>query len=165
MTEAEIIIEQATPADLAELLKLLASVRLPAEGVAEELEHFLVARNKAGQVVGCIGLERHGELGLLRSAAVNRAMQGTGLGSRLTAALLARSRAAGLQEIVLLTNTARDFFAHKFGFTEIDRARYDARLAASTEWQLTGCATALLMKLNLRDCAGMSVRTSPSKRK
>ena len=157
MTEAEIIIEQATPADLAELLKLLASVQLPAEGVAEELEHFLVACNKTGQVVGCIGLERHGELGLLRSAAVNREMQGTGLGSRLTAALLARARAAGLQEIVLLTNTARDFLAHKFGFTEIDRAGYDARLAASTEWQLPRCATAVLMKLTLRDCAGATV--------
>jgi len=157
MTEAAIIIEQATPADLSEVLTLLASVGLPCAGVAEGLEHFLIARNATGQAVGCIGLERHGELGLLRSAAVNREMQGTGLGSRLTAALLARARAAGLQEIVLLTNTARDFFAHKFGFTEIDRAGYDARLAASTEWQLPRCATAVLMKLTLRDCAGATV--------
>ncbi|MDQ1559219.1 MAG: amino-acid N-acetyltransferase [Pyrinomonadaceae bacterium] len=151
MNEPELIVEPATPADLSAVLELLARVELPAEGVAEFIESFIVARDAAagGRIVGCVGLERHGETALLRSAAVAPEAQGTGLGLCLTAALLDRARAAGVREVVLLTTTARDFFARKFDFAEAPRADYDARLAASPEWRLLRCASAVCMKLEL----------------
>ncbi|MFL6212102.1 MAG: GNAT family N-acetyltransferase [Pyrinomonadaceae bacterium] len=147
MSDEAITIGPATPADLAELLALLAAVNLPPDGVAEHLAGFLVARASSGQLVGSVGLERYGDVGLLRSAAVAPDMQRAGLGARLVAALLARARAAGVQEVALLTTTARDFFARRFGFTEADRAAYEAQLAAAPEWRLPRCASASFMCL------------------
>jgi amino-acid N-acetyltransferase len=143
-------IERAAAADLPELLSLLDSVRLPREGVAEHLSGFLVARDATGRVAGCVGMERHGPVALLRSAAVAPDVQGAGLGSRLTAALLELARAEGVAEVVLLTTTARDFFADKFGFREAARSDYDAQLAGSPEWRLPLCSSAVFMRLALR---------------
>jgi amino-acid N-acetyltransferase len=147
-------IERAAAADLPELLSLLDSVQLPREGVAEHLPDFLVARDAAGRVVGCVGMERHGPVALLRSAAVAPDVQGAGLGRRLTAALLELARAEGVTEVVLLTTTARDFFAGKFGFREAARTDYDARLAGSPEWRLPRCSSAAFMRLDLRAASG-----------
>jgi N-acetylglutamate synthase-like GNAT family acetyltransferase len=142
-------IERAAAADLDGLLSLLDSVNLPREGVAEHLSGFLVARDAAGRIAGCVGMERHGEIALLRSAAVAPDSQGAGLGRRLTAALLEHARAEGVAEVVLLTTTARNFFADKFGFREAARADYEARLARSPEWNLPRCSSAVLMRLPL----------------
>jgi N-acetylglutamate synthase-like GNAT family acetyltransferase len=148
-TDAAITIRRAAPADLDELLALLAAVNLPPDGVAEHLAGFLVARDAGGRLVGCVGLERHGRVGLLRSAAVAPELQRAGLGSRLVAALLARAQADGVREVALLTTTARDFFARRFGFTDAKRADYDAQFAASPEWRLPCCASAAFLLLRL----------------
>jgi len=132
-----------------EILALLAAVDLPREGVRERLSGFLVARDLSGRLVGCIGLERYGDLGLLRSAAVLPEYQGGRVGSRLTAALLDRAAGEGVREVVLLTATAGGFFAGAFGFQEADRGDYEGRLAESPEWQLPRCSSAVLMKLKL----------------
>lgn len=147
--EQTLTIERAAAADLPGLLSLLDSAGLPREGVAEHLSGFLVAREAGGRVTGCVGMERHGQLALLRSAAVAPDVRGAGLGRCLTAALLDLARAEGVAEVVLLTTTARDFFADKFGFREAARADYDARLAGSPEWRLPRCSSAVLMRLDL----------------
>ena len=150
MGEGEVSIEAAGADDLEELLELLSAVGLPREGVAEHLEGFLLARSTCGVLAGCVGLERHGRLGLLRSAAVAPGRQRSGLGSRLAGALLERARAAGVEEVLLLTTTAREFFGRRFGFEEASRADYEGRLDASTEWGLPRCSTAVLMRLDLK---------------
>ena len=43
-----------------------------------------------------------------------------------------RARDRGARRLYLLTETASDFFAEKFGFRAIDRAEYDA-IAAQVE--------------------------------
>lgn len=149
VTEQTLTIERAAAADLPGLLSLLDSVNLPREGVAEHLSNFLVAREAAGRIAGCVGMEQHGAVALLRSAAVAPELQGTGLGSCLTAALLKLARAEGVAEVVLLTTTARKFFADKFGFREAARSDYDARLAGSPEWNLPRCSSAVFMRLEL----------------
>ena len=142
-------ISPAAPADLAELLALLAAVKLPTEGVAEQLGGFLVARDAMGRLLGCVGLERYGDVGLLRSVAVSPQMQRLGIGSRLTAAALEYAAANSVKEVVLLTTTARDFFASRFGFVEAERTDYESRLAQSPEWNLPRCSSAAFMRLDL----------------
>ncbi|HVG28984.1 MAG TPA: hypothetical protein VM864_04615 [Pyrinomonadaceae bacterium] len=61
------------------------------------------------------------------------------------------ARDEGVREIALLTTTARDFFARKFGFAEAARADYEDRLAASPEWRLPRCSSAAFMRLGLDD--------------
>jgi N-acetylglutamate synthase-like GNAT family acetyltransferase len=140
-----ISLTKASRSDLDELLALLAVVNLPAEGVVEHIGNFWIARNASNQLIGCAGLERYGRLGLLRSVAVSPGNQNTGLGSKITTALLDDAAKAGIEEVVLLTTTARDFFASRFGFREANRESFDEQLARSPEWRLPRCASAVCM--------------------
>lgn len=144
-----ITITNASADDLTEILELLSAVQLPHDGVAENVDAFLVARDEASRVVATVGLERHGATALLRSAAVVPDYQRSGIGSRLTERLLERAAGDGIEKVVLLTTTASDFFARRFGFTETPRADYDEALAASSEWNLPRCSSAVCMSLDL----------------
>jgi len=79
-----ITINDASRNDLRDVLDLLSVVQLPHDGVAENVAGFLVARDESGRLVATIGMERHGVIGLLRSAAVAPEYQGCGIGSLLT---------------------------------------------------------------------------------
>jgi amino-acid N-acetyltransferase len=144
------VIREAKIDDLKEVLDLLERVELPTEGVAEHFSRFLSARDSAG-IVGCVGLERYGDAGLLRSLAVAPDFQRRGLGRQLTARVLNDARALGVREVVLLTTTAADFFARNFGFTPVARLEFDEVFAESPEWRLPRCASAVCMHLRLQD--------------
>jgi N-acetylglutamate synthase-like GNAT family acetyltransferase len=150
MTCESVQISNASASELGEILALLAAVNLPHEGVTEHLSDFLVARGGDGRLLGTVGLERHGSTGLLRSAAVAPEIQHSGVSSCLTAALLERAANDGVEKVVLLTSTARDFFARRFGFSEASRSAYDEPLAASSEWRLPRCSSAVCMSLDLK---------------
>src|SRR6266511_2899377 len=135
MTNEVITIEKASPARLDEVLEILSGAELPHDGVENYIEYFLVARDGSGKILGCVGLERHGELGLLRSAAVIPEFQGQWIGTKLVRELL--------------TTTAKDYFEKKFGFQEAERARYENRLRNSPEWNLPRCSSAAFMTLKL----------------
>lgn len=142
------IIEQAAANDLDSVLALLGEVELPTEGVAEHFGAFLVARDK-GKLIGCIGQELYGDVTLLRSLAVSPSAQRSGLGKALTASLLDVALSAGVSEVVLLTTTAKDFFARQFGFAEAARSDFDQAFADSPEWCLPRCSSAACMRLPL----------------
>jgi len=142
------VISRAGAQDLDAVLSLLAEVDLPPEGVAEHFGRFLVAR-ESGKIIGCVGEERYGNISLLRSLAVSPGAQRGGVGRALTEQLLDEAGSLGVREIVLLTNTAADFFARHFGFTEADRSRFDEVFAALPEWRLPRCSSAVCMSLRL----------------
>jgi len=144
-----ITITEASSDDLSDILNLLSQVQLPHDGVAESLNAFLVARDASSRLIATIGLERHGNAALLRSAAVTPEYQGCGIGSRLTERLLERATTDGVERVVLLTSTASEFFARRFGFCETARTIFDEELAASAEWNLPRCSSAVCMSLAL----------------
>jgi len=145
-----ITIIDASSDDLPDILELLSVVQLPHEGVAESVGNFFIARDESSRLIATVGLERHGNTGLLRSAAVAPEFQGCGIGSRLTERLLERATNDGVERIVLLTSTAREFFARRFGFCETSRTNFDEELAGSAEWNLPRCSSAVCMSLALR---------------
>jgi N-acetylglutamate synthase-like GNAT family acetyltransferase len=149
MAHQIVTIERATPERLREVLEILSQVDLPHDGVEEHFSGFLVARS-GGEFVGCVGLERHGKLGLLRSAAVLPRYQGQWIGSKLIRELLKHAADEGVTEVALLTTTAKDYFESKFGFKEARRDRYEKRLRNSPEWNLPRCSTAAFMTLKLK---------------
>lgn len=151
MTCEGVSINPAAPGDLGDILALLTAVDLPHEGVEEHLTGFLVARDAEGRLQGAIGLERHGDVGLLRSAAISPGLQRSGVGSCLTSTLLGRAAEDGVEKVVLLTTTARDFFERRFGFEEAERGEFDSRLSGSPEWKLPRCSTAVCMALELKE--------------
>lgn len=149
MNTENITITDASSDDLRDILNLLSQVQLPPDGVAENVGAFLVARDESSRLIATIGLERHGNTALLRSAAVAPGYQGCGIGSRLTKDLLERATNNGVERVVLLTSTASEFFARRFGFCETSRTEFDKELSGSSEWNLPRCSSAVCMSLDL----------------
>jgi len=146
----DVSITNASTNDLAEILNLLSEVQLPHDGVAENVANFFLARDASARLVATIGFERHGNTALLRSAAVAPQYQGCGIGSQLTRHLLERATSEGVERVVLLTTTASGFFARHFGFCETPRTAFANELAASSEWNLPRCSSAVCMSLSLK---------------
>ncbi len=140
-------LRQAAAADWPAVEALLGAHQLPREGARQHLDHFIVAEQH-GRVIGCIGLERYGDAGLLRSCAVAQTHRGTGIGALLTRALLDGARRAGLRQLVLLTTTAENYFA-RFGFVQISRDAIPVELQDSAEFRGACPASATAMQLVL----------------
>jgi len=138
----------AQPDDWPTIAGLLQNAGLPLDGAQAHLSGFTLAV-RAGQLAGCAALERYGSTALLRSVAVAEAERGRGLGQALVRNLLEQARQEGLRQIVLLTETAGDFFP-RFGFRAINRADVPAPLLASAEFQTNCCPlSATVMQLDL----------------
>jgi len=115
------------------LAVLLQSCELSTEDITPEmLEHFLVAYlDKA--LIGCAGVDVLGEVGLLRSVAVDEAHRGTGLGKRLVEAVEDMARKEGVQQLYLLTTTAEAFFAG-LGYRLLPREQAPADVAGTEQF-------------------------------
>jgi amino-acid N-acetyltransferase len=125
-------VRRAKPGDLDGIKKLLESASLPTLGVTEHVHHFLVAE-KEGTIIGAIGLEVYGDTALLRSAVVAPDQQNNGIGSLLYARNLEQARQLGVRRLILLTNAAEKYFAHK-GFKKIDQKSLTGPVTTSVEF-------------------------------
>lgn len=141
---------QSKPADLSAVLALLNKVSLPTEGVAEHFSEFLIAQANE-RVVGCVGLERYGSDGLLRSLAVAPDFRGQGVGLALTSHMTIYAKANAIRSLTLLTTTAADFFALHFGFVVTDRGLFHQAFHTSSEWGLPRCSSAVCMTRTISD--------------
>lgn len=143
-------IRRATAADLPDIRRLLAGNRLPTADLEHSRPLLFVAR--AGlTLVGAGGFEVHGEYGLLRSVVVADRMRGSGLGRTLVESAEAAARHQGLHGLVLLTETARDFFA-RLGYADIARESAPEAIRQSAEFKSLCPQTARCMskRLDLR---------------
>ncbi len=94
------------------------------------MDAFIVA-TQAGEPVGMIGLEKFGNVGLLRSLVVDEAGRGAGLGERLVAALESTARSEHIDELWLLTIDADPYFTrHGYVVAERDDAPNAVRSTA-----------------------------------
>jgi len=139
------VVALAAVADRPIIRSLLAEAQLPVQDIdlAADIE-FWVARDNSGRPIGVIGLERHGDVGLVRSLVVERDQRLHGLGRALVRTLEEHANAAGFVQLVLLTETAEHFF-HRLGYTVLDRDRAPAAVASSTEFRTLCPATAVCM--------------------
>ncbi len=134
------------PHDEVALATLLQMAALSTEDITPEtLEHFLVAHlDKA--LVGCVGLEVLGEVGLLRSVAVDESHRGTGLGKELVAAMEEHAKDAGVRDLYLLTTTAEGFFAG-LGYRKLSREEAPGAIAGTEQFSsLCPSSSSLMVK-------------------
>ena len=143
----------AAPDDWEEIARLLRDSGLPIAGADAHLDGFLLA-TRDGRLLGTAALERYGAAALLRSVAVSPEARGTGLGRALVDSAIARARDSGIETLVLLTETAPQFFP-RFGFLTISRDDIPDGVRASEEFRGACCANATVMRLDL---AGAPVR-------
>ncbi len=134
-------------ADRSAVERLLTASKLPTAGISDSLDGFLVAESE-GSVIGTIGIERYGVYGLLRSAAVDPAWQGKGLGRSLVEQLLSSARATELRAVYLLTTTAEGYFP-AFGFSRVARESVPAEVRESVEFAEACPASAAVLYLKL----------------
>ncbi len=148
------MISVAARDDLPDVLDLLRSSSLPVAGVEEHLDSFLVARDEAGRLVGTIGLEVYGEVGLLRSLAVRSDRRSAGVGTELVERLMVLAREKKIGTVYLLTTTAETYFP-RFGFACVPREQADSRLAVSEELRGACPSSAILMRARLPEPRGV----------
>ena len=137
----------AEPDDWDAIARLLHDSGLPIAGADAHLDGFLLA-TRNGRLLGSAALERYGAAALLRSVAVAAEARRAGLGRALVEAAIARARDAGIETLVLLTETAPQFFP-RFGFRPISRDDVPDVVRASEEFRGACCASAVVMRLDL----------------
>lgn len=143
----DVDVRPAIADDLAAVEDLLARSKLPLDGVNESLSSFIVAE-RDGRIVGVAGLERCGDYGLLRSAAVDPAWRGRGLGRVLVERVISDAESAGVRALYLLTTTAEKYFP-TFGFEETTRDAVPAELQGTAEFTSACPSSATVMTLPL----------------
>jgi amino-acid N-acetyltransferase len=147
-SRARFSVHDAEDRELPAIRKLLAHAGLPTADLANSRPSFVVAR--AGDlVVGAGGLEVHGSTGLLRSIVVADRRRGAGIGRALVEAVEAAASRRNLRELVLLTETARDFFAG-LGYADIARDQAPASVRESAEFRALCPESARCMLKRLR---------------
>jgi amino-acid N-acetyltransferase len=136
-------VERAGPADLGAVRTLLAECGLPAADVVEGGPMIWLVRDGEG-LAACVGLEPHGEAGLLRSLAVAPRHRGRGLSLPLCRTAAAEADALGVRDLFLLTTTAEPLFA-RWGFRRIERAEVPPAILGSREFASLCPASAVCM--------------------
>jgi len=102
-------IRPATPDDLVSARALLSQAGLPIDDLTAK--HLAFVGIADDDVVGVIGFENFGRVGLLRSLAVAEDARTAGLGRELVTALERSAREQDVDEIWLLTIDADPYFA------------------------------------------------------
>lgn len=144
---SDLTFRAATAADAQGIRDLLQRSDLPTSDLSAGRPQFVIAE-RAGRMIGIGALERFGTAALLRSVAIEPQWRGSGVGRLIIAELEQRARAAGIDELILLTLTARDFFA-RLGYGSKLRGEVPAAVLGSAEFRSLCPASAHCMAKSL----------------
>ena len=138
-------LRQALADDWDAVRSLLLASDLPVDDLGPaRLDGFLIAEYDDA-IVGLIGLEVLGTVGLLRSLVVEKTARSSGLGGKLVGALESAAGAAGIAELWLLTMDAERFF-QRHNFEIVDREAAPEEIRSSEEFSTLCPGTAWLMR-------------------
>lgn len=142
------MIERAEQAEtLSSISALLAANGLPVDDLADgPAELFCVCEGITVQ--GAVGIERYGDVGLIRSLVVPEDGRGKGMATTLVEALEAEALRSGVRWLYLLTNSATGFFAAK-AYVEVDRENVPDAIRQTRQFSslCPGSATVMLKDL------------------
>ena len=142
------LIEPQRSHDRPRVRALLAECGLPTDDIDTSPVDFLVMR-EAGQVVGAVGLQNAGGVGLLRSLAVLPSLHGQGRGGALVAAAERLAEQRGIDDLYLLTTTVPGFFA-LHDYLRVQRAGVPLALQDTAQFATLCRSTAVCMYKRLR---------------
>jgi UDP-N-acetylmuramate: L-alanyl-gamma-D-glutamyl-meso-diaminopimelate ligase len=142
-------IRPAQRADMPAVRNVLESVSLTDEPARDDqFPDFFVLRNEKG-TVGCVSLAVLGEDAVLRALAVDPEFRGAGYGWMLADMAVGQARWRGVRRIYLLTESASEFFAAKFGFRIVDRSTLGKAVASTETFSAAAGASRVAMRLDL----------------
>jgi amino-acid N-acetyltransferase len=140
-------VRTATPADAARIIALLQANDLPASDLADCQPEFVVIED-GDELIGTGGLQIFGGAALVRSVAIAKDRQNAGLGSSLLGELERHASARGIRELVLLTQTAEQFFT-RHGYARVERASVPRSIQTTAEFRSLCPASAVCMSKRL----------------
>jgi amino-acid N-acetyltransferase len=139
----------ASAGELPAIRDLLRACALSPDDVdGEGTQRLLVARD-GRELLGCIGLEVHGEAGLLRSFAVAPSHRRRGVGAALNEAAVGLARELGIRDLYILTTTVREQ-ALRAGFEDVAREGVPAVIREGSQFRGQCPASAACMRLRVR---------------
>jgi len=142
-------IRLACSEDIVTIRSLLTASNLPAADVTTtSLITFFVAEDDTRMITGCMGLQEHGDVGLLRSLAVRPDARDEGIGRALVATVEEAAALRGMESLYLLTTTASNFFA-RYGYRAVKRAAAPDAIQATTQFAELCPASATFMAKRL----------------
>lgn len=139
----------AAEEDLAVVRRLLEQAGLPTSDLATSKPKFTVLWDD-GRIVGAGALEPFGSAALMRSVVVAGDRHGAGLGGIMVQELEKVARAARIGCLILLTQTAAEFFA-RHGYRIIERSDVPQDVQESAEFRSLCPASATCMMKVLSD--------------
>ena len=139
----------AAEADLAAIRLLLEQAGLPTSDLAASKPRFTVLVD-GRQIAAAGALQRFGSSALVRSVVVAGDRRGCGLGRSIVQELEKVARTARIGRLILLTQTAREFFAHQ-GYRVIERSDAPQDVQRSEEFRSLCPVTATCMTKVLID--------------
>ena len=110
-------------------------------GARRAVPGVLRAVERAAASSARVALEVLGDDAILRALAVDPEFRGAGYGWMLADMAVSQARWRGVRRIYLLTESASDFFAAKFGFRVVDRSTLSQAVAASETFTAADAAT------------------------
>lgn len=134
------------PSDLDAIKHLLKIHKLPYDDIGSSPGLFLIAR-EAETIVGCIGIEKYGKNGLLRSFAVIPALQNKGIGKSLYKRLKEYAVQNGITNLHLLTETASGYFS-RLGYQQMDRNEAPSDIKNTREFKDICPVSSVFMRLS-----------------
>ena len=144
-------VDPASAQDLIAVRALLERAGMPTSDLESARPEFAVIREQ-GQVIAAGALQRFGSSALLRSLVVAPERRGTGLGQAIVSELERVARAGQISRLVLLTQTAADFFEHR-GYRVIDRSSAPEQMQGSEEFRSLCPSSATCMAKSLLESA------------
>jgi len=139
---------KASEIDEPHIRALLEEAQLHTESLGGKITEFFLAE-QGGVIIGVSGFEYYGDDALLRSVAVRANQRNNGTGSAMVDWMISHAKERHTKRVVLLTNTAREFFEKK-GFAVVNRSMIDNEaMKKSSEFAYLCSPSTTTMMLNL----------------
>ena len=142
-------VRSATTQNLDAVVDLLKKADLPVADVPKVFGDNYGVAILNDSIVGAVGIECHGDVGLFRSAVVRGDLRGKQIGEALTLNRIEWAKAHGIKELYLLTVSAADYFP-RFGFIPISRDEVPTAMANTWEFTELCPDSATVMRLTLK---------------
>ena len=128
-----------------EVEALLTEAKLPVSDLSSSGSLNLLGIREGSRLVGVVGVEVYGKVGMLRSLAVVQARRNTGLGVSLVSDAETWALEQGVRDLYLLTATAGQFFA-RLGYEAVLRSEAPAAIAATAQFSGLCPASSIFMR-------------------
>ncbi|MFY7911704.1 MAG: GNAT family N-acetyltransferase [Emticicia sp.] len=127
-----------------EAFALLESQRLPTNDIDNQVVLFSLESD--GKIIATAGLEQYGYIGLLRSVGVLETEKGNGYGCLIVKYLEEYAKKNKINEMFLLTLTAKDFFEKKCQYQFVERENVASEIQNCRQFVSTCPSSAVVMK-------------------